>query len=375
MSQPMRKPLAIQRVSLLVLCAGLSVGLGWGQTSRDIELVFDSNASSWPEESKRWALIVGVSKYENPQISPVPGAENDAFALRDALIEHAGFPKEQVLMLTSGQESFMQPGRTNILRDLRRIKAEIPPDGLLMFAFAGHGIERDNRAFLIPGDASIIDDVDFLEETAVSLDNLKNLIRGMNAKQVVLLLDACRNDPRAGRSVDGIDGNRMTSAQTGFSFAKANEGVEAFVTLYATAVGYRAWEVMDRATGKARGSFSTALVDGLAGKARNERGEVTLQSLVSYVQDAVPALVKSEYGDDREQRPFVQIGGYRAEELVLSRVAEPTLGDDADWSEANSSKEISKLVSHVRNFEGCAPQEQAYYLLGWCATCPKASSR
>lgn len=351
------------RCAVAVLALGVGAAVGGAQTARDIQVVFDSNVNAWPDASKRWALIVGVSSYENPQISPVPGAENDAFALRDALVEYAGFPSDHVLMLTSGQESFMQPGRTNILRDLRRIKAEIPADGLLLFAFAGHGIEREGRAFLIPGDASIIDDVDFLEETAVSLDSLKGLIRGMNAKQVVLLLDACRNDPRAGRSVDGIDGNQMTAAQTGFSFAKANEGVEAFVTLYATAVGYRAWEVMDRATGKARGSFSTALVDGLAGKARNERGEVTLQSLVRYVQEAVPALVKSEYGDDREQRPFVQIGGYRAEELILSRVAEPTLGDDADWALANSSKDVAKLIGHFRSFPGCPHQDEAFYLV------------
>lgn len=354
----------IQRL-FLILTLIFSVGApaATAQTARDIELVFESDVNQWPDASKRWALIVGVSEYQDQTISPVPGAENDAEALREALVEYAGFPREQVLMLTSSQDPSFQPGRTAILRDLLKIKSQIPPDGLLMFAFAGHGIEREGRAFLIPQDASLIQDVDFLESTAISLEGLKTLIKGMNTQQVVMLLDACRNDPRAGRSLDDLQGNTMTSAQTGFSFAQANEGVEAFVTLYATAVGYRAWETYDREEGKQRGIFSKALISGLAGEAADERGAVTLQSLVRYVQDQVPQIIQQEYGDDRQQRPFVQIGGYRAEELVLSRVAEPTLGDEADWALSNSTKELSKLVDHIEKFPNCPHQDEATYMV------------
>lgn len=356
------QPTNLRRLFLLLALA-VSVGacMASAQTSRDIELVFESDVANWPDASKRWALLVGVSEYQDQTISPVPGAENDAEALRDALVEYAGFPREQVLMLTSSQDPSLQPGRTAILRDLLKIKSQIPPDGLLMFAFAGHGIEREGRAFLIPQDASLIQDVDFLESTAISLESLKTLIRGMNAQQVVMLLDACRNDPRAGRSFDDLQGNTMTAAQTGFSFAKANEGVEAFVTLYATAVGYRAWETYDREAGKQRGIFSKALVSGLAGKAANANGDVTLANLVSYVQQEVPQMIRQEYGDDRQQRPFVQIGGYKAEDLVLSRVAQPTLGDDADWALTSATKDVSKLVDHIQKFPGCPHEEEATY--------------
>ncbi|MEQ9057616.1 MAG: caspase family protein, partial [Roseovarius confluentis] len=99
------QPTNIRRLFLfLALVVSVGASLAPAQTSRDIELVFESDVTNWPDASKRWALLVGVSEYQDQTISPVPGAQNDAEALRDALVEYAGFPREQVLMLTSNQD-------------------------------------------------------------------------------------------------------------------------------------------------------------------------------------------------------------------------------------------------------------------------------
>jgi len=42
-------------------------------------------------ESKRWALVIGVDKYTDPQISPLKGSDNDARLIADALVRYAGF--------------------------------------------------------------------------------------------------------------------------------------------------------------------------------------------------------------------------------------------------------------------------------------------
>ncbi len=350
---------SVLRASALAALLGVFAGAAAAQASRDIEMVFEPRVSDWPQASKRWALIIGVRDYENPQISRVPGAANDAVAMRDALIEYAGFPPEQVLLLTSDQERTMHPGRTNILRDLRSLKERIPADGLLLFAFAGHGIERNGQAFLIPSDASIFDDVDFLEQTAISLDSLKGLIRGMNAHQVIMLLDACRNDPNASRGVDA--GNTMTSAQKQLAFEGANQNIEAFATIYATAVGYRAWEIMDRESGKPRGSFSTAFVEGLSGQAVDNHGQVTLLGLVQYLQKRVPELVHTAYGGQQEQRPFVQIGGYRAEDLVLSSFSEPKPAEDEVWLQTLASGDPKMFIQYLGEFPKGKMAEEARY--------------
>jgi hypothetical protein len=90
--------------------------------------------------------------------------------------------------------------------------------------------------------------------------------------------------------------------------------VQAFVTLYATAVGQRAYEY----TEKKQGYFPWAVVEALKGGAANEKGEVTLAQLVKYVQETVPKRVAIDLGSGKQQRPFSQMEGYKAEDLVIA---------------------------------------------------------
>src|SRR5918911_532259 len=76
----------------------------------------------WPAGPKRFALIVGVDRYDDTQISTLGGAANDALALKDALVRYAGFGEEQVTLLASDQPAERQPTRGNILRRLSNLK-------------------------------------------------------------------------------------------------------------------------------------------------------------------------------------------------------------------------------------------------------------
>ena len=64
--------------------------------------------------------MIGVDKYTDPQISPLKGADNDARTLADALIRYAGFPQDQVILLSTDQPIERQPTRLNILRRLSK---------------------------------------------------------------------------------------------------------------------------------------------------------------------------------------------------------------------------------------------------------------
>ncbi len=127
--------------------------------------------------------------------------------------------------------------------------------------------------------------------------------------QVIIILDACRNDPAGRANADNV----LTESYTrSLNFDLRNKEVQAFVTLYATAVGHRAYEY----TEKGQGYFTWALVEALKGGAADSRGEVTLASLLKYLQNQVPKRVGLDLGKD--QRPFAIIEGYKAEELVIS---------------------------------------------------------
>jgi uncharacterized caspase-like protein len=268
-----------------------------------------------PGVQKRWALIVGVDQYKDPQIGRLSGAANDAHVLADALVRYAGFPADQVILLATDQPEERQPTRVNILRRLSNLVAVVPKDGLLLLSFAGHGMERGGQAFLLPSDAQISGDMSFMEETSLSVPRMKERIKATGVKQVLVLLDACRNDP--GGRADAP--NRLTDAYK-FNFNVKNREVEAFATIYATAIGQRAYEYSE----KRQGYFTWAVVEGLKGGAANDKGEVSLASLVNYVQTVVPKRIGIDLGASSRQRPFAVIEGYKAESLIIAFTKPPT---------------------------------------------------
>jgi len=270
-----------------------------------------NQVTTLPVGPKRWALVIGVDKYLDPQISPLKGSDNDARMIADALVRYAGFPQDQVILLATNQPVERQPTRVNILRRLSNLSTAVPKDGLLLVSFAGHGMERAGQAFLLPADAQISDQISFLEETAISMSRVKSWIKETGVGQVLLLLDACRNDPGGRADAPNPLSNAYTNA---FNFDVRNREVQAFATMYATGIGQRAYEY----TEKKQGYFSWAVVEGLKGGAANDKGEVTLSQLVKYVQETVPKRITVDLGSTKQQKPFAIIEGYRADELVLA---------------------------------------------------------
>ncbi len=308
------KPLSF---ALLLIVLTSSIPFAFSRTShRQKQGRTEQNTRSTPRKNlpaaqKRFALVVGVDKYADTQITTLGGASNDARLLSDALVRYAGFPRDQVVLLSSDQPAERQPTRGNILRRLSNLATIVPRDGLLLLFFAGHGIERKGQAFLLPSDAQVSDDVMLLEQTAVNVLQIKDWVKKTGVKQILLLIDACRNDPGGRADAD----NRLSETYTrGFNFDTRNREVEAFVTLYATAIGHRAYEYRE----KRHGYFTWVLVEGLRGAAANPRGEVTLDGLIKYLQLRVPKQVNLDLGAGKVQRPFAVVEGYKADELVLS---------------------------------------------------------
>jgi len=297
-------------VLLLILIGQISTQVR-SQQDRGVRLAASESIKALPAQGKRYALVIGVDRYADTQITTLGGASNDARTLASALTQYAGFPSEQVTLLASDQPVERQPTRGNILRRLSNLSAVIPPDGLLLISFAGHGIERGGQAFLLPSDSQVSNDVDLLEQTAINVSQIRERIKKIGVKQVVMIIDACRNDPVGRANAD----NPLTPAYTrAFNFDLRNREVQAFATLYATEVGHRAYEYKE----KKQGYFTWVLVEGLKGGAANEKGEVTLAGLVKYLQERVPKRVLQDLGPGKDQKPFAVVEGYRADDLVIS---------------------------------------------------------
>ncbi|HEX8147835.1 MAG TPA: caspase family protein [Pyrinomonadaceae bacterium] len=350
------------RAALALACALLPLSLparvpGQGRPpaapQKGVKVGRAGDIAQLPSGAKRWALVIGVDDYKDSQIGALRGAANDARVLADALKRYAGFPADQVVLMTTDQPEERQPTRVNILRRLSNLASVVPKDGLLLVSFSGHGMERGGYAYLLPSDAQITDDVTFLEETAVSVSRMHERIRATGVGQVLVLLDACRNDP--GGRADAP--NPLTEAYTrGFSFDVRNREVQAFATLYATAVGHRAYEYSE----KKQGYFTWALVEGLKGGAANERGEITLARLVDYVQTVVPKRVGIDLGSGKLQQPFAVVEGYKADGLVLALAAasgapapgpaDPSSLEVSFWESVKDSKDPADFRAYLEKY-------------------------
>lgn len=324
-------------IAIMVICVfnlnWLSIALLANAQTRDRRglSVKPGKVNSLPASTKRFALIIGVDQYDDNQISKLDGASNDAKVLAQTLIQHAGFPNDQVISLTSNEKADSRPTRGNILRKLSNLKGLVPKDGLLLFSFSGHGIARSGQAYLLPTDAQVSGDLALLEETAINVELIRNWIRQSELSQVLIVLDACRNNPEAAR---GNSGERLAEAYTkGFNFDIRNSGVTAFATLYATGIGHSAYEFKE----KNQGYFTWALVEALKGGAANNEGEVTLAGLIKYLQEVVPKRIRLDMGVNKQQRPFAVVEGYKADELVIAKVMPSWIKDDSGTPESKAN--------------------------------------
>lgn len=254
-------------LALLATLAPLPVPNTGAQAQDRSRLLAHSEVKTLPSKEKRWALIVGIDEYKK-DVSSLKGAVNDARALKDVLVKYAGFPASQVVLLTTDATDPDQvPTRANILDELDSFTHKVPTDGLLLFSFSGHGVSIDNEAYLVPSDGRFTKNPRLLRDFSVEVQRVKEAIKEIKVDQVVMLLDACRNQPGKGEVA-----NELAEAyKRGFSFDVANREVKAFATLYATSIGSRAFEFYDKATRRFRGYFSYAFEEGMKGKAEGQK--------------------------------------------------------------------------------------------------------
>ena len=268
-----------------------------------------SLAVSHAEE--RWALLVGIDQYADDMITPLKGAVRDALVLRDALVNHAGFLPDNVFCLTSDDEANL-PELGNIVTKLEYIASKMGPGDVFLFFFAGHGISiqygEEYRSYLLAYETDIRSEL-LLTKTGLWVEEeLIGSLRKIESGKVILILDACRNDPGSGR---GDEDNVMTDAfERAFRLSRKKSSgggdIDLRATIYACKTGERAYEY----PGLERGLFSVAFEEALSGKAdRNEDKKVTLSEVGSYLGKRVPDLLGQTLGGGRKQTPRVVIDG------------------------------------------------------------------
>ena len=87
---------------------------------------------------KKYALVVGISRYADPEITDLGFAAQDAREVQNCLLETCRF--DEARLLVSGGDK--EPDHVNIVDALHNLAPLLSGEDLLLFYFAGHGIHQ-----------------------------------------------------------------------------------------------------------------------------------------------------------------------------------------------------------------------------------------
>jgi formylglycine-generating enzyme required for sulfatase activity/uncharacterized caspase-like protein len=219
---------------------------------------------------KNWAIAIGINNYNN--------LKSLKYAQRDAEVMKAWFEGEakfdQVFLFTensppipASQPIPTQPTFANFYGFLEAQfenieKPLLNPEDNLWFFFAGHGRRYKDQDYLMFADSAPA----AVDRTAISVDYVTQRLRRSGADNVVLLLDACRDeDSRGGLGIG----------------EEEHQGV---ITFYSCTAKQQSFEIDELQ----HGAFTHALLEGL--RLQGEGNCATVERLARYIYNRVPEL-------------------------------------------------------------------------------------
>ncbi|MFK8079451.1 MAG: SUMF1/EgtB/PvdO family nonheme iron enzyme [Granulosicoccus sp.] len=252
-------------------------------------------------EQARLALVIGNSDYEE---SPLKNPINDATDMAGAL-EDLGF---KVILSTDADRREM--GRA--IRDFgRELKAN---RGIGLFYYAGHGMQIENRNYLIPIDTPLEEEDEVPYESIDVGSVLAKMESAGNALNLIIL-DACRNNPFP---------TSFRSTSRGLARVEAPIGS---LVVYATAPG----AVAADGTGR-NGVFTGALLNEL---------RTDGLSLTQIVRRTRAAVVKASNGQQVpwESSSLLKDFYFKNETVPATQIAETVAKD------SNASTELAQKTN------------------------------
>ncbi|HEY0015336.1 MAG TPA: caspase family protein [Longimicrobium sp.] len=245
---------------------------------------FASRDEPWSAQAgfrgRRWAVVVGISAYQDTAIKALQYADDDARAIYDFLRSPAagggGFAQENVKLLLNEQATYAEV-RAALYSYLRQATDE---DQVFIY-FAGHGAPDPARLsdlYLLTYDTR----ADQVPATGFPMRDLDRAVGELYARHVVLITDACHSGgittQFASRGGDNTINDiflQQLSSTTG--------GLAVF-----TASGAAQLSLEDARWGGGHGVFTHYLLEALRGAADDDGDQiVTLSEMMHYTVERV----------------------------------------------------------------------------------------
>jgi formylglycine-generating enzyme required for sulfatase activity len=164
---------------------------------------------------RQLALLVACSDYDTNELNKVPYSVKEMSEFKDVLLA-SGCTAETVVFLHDNAGAKLVPIRDNIEKQLRLLINRAEIDDTVIVALNGHGVQfkGDKTAYFCPINAVVAK-----KDTLVAMEEVFAQLKACRAKKVLLIVNACRNDPRSkqalaapGQRVELVDRDEQAPA-------------------------------------------------------------------------------------------------------------------------------------------------------------------
>jgi len=220
--------------------------------------------------ARNWAIAIGINEYDN--LPDLKYAVNDAELMSEWFKNEAKFDQVYLFTdsspdITDGSKPFSsQPNRDNLRRFLRTRfeKPFLSAGDNLWFFFSGHGMRHADRDYLMP--SGVDPHPEEIENSGIPLAFVTERLRRCGADNVVLILDACRDE-------DSSRGQGI-----------GEEKQQGVITIASCSPAERSYEIEKIE----QGSFTYSLLQGL--RIHGEGNCATVERLYQYLRYRVPEI-------------------------------------------------------------------------------------
>ena len=324
-----------------------------------VVLICISSLFAQRNRGNTYALIVGISDYNDEKIPDLNYAHVDAAAFAEYLRSPAGgnVPDQNITLLT---DSLATNG--TISDALFNIGKKVTAKDRVFFYFAGHGdVENDtiyNLGFLLAWDTPY----NCYRNNALSLEELNREAARMSINknaEVIYILDACHSGELAG---EANEGRRLASDQ----MKKRNAREVRIMSCESDQLSLEHAQI-----GGGRGIFSYHLIRGLTGLAQKEGSDnlkVTVKDLRNFLEEKVPDHAEAF---NHVQSPLIKGGNrkfrlaYVNEEALANLLDESLPASDAiiaavDINTRGIRSTVEDISLHNRNFINAIKDSKLY---------------
>jgi tetratricopeptide (TPR) repeat protein len=284
-----------------------------GASRREPRLEYDPNdpALSKPP-GERYALLIGVSYYQDQGLNPLPACAKDVQDLQKVLTDPAlgdyCVPEANIRVLTTdAPEEQNKPTLANVTRELQWLEKKLLNNAeanqgmsrdFVFFFFSGHGDTLEGKSYLLLEDT--VPTREKLSVTALSTGTVNTLFEGHRGRQgkALCVVDACH----AGGTIAVKAGRSLFNPE---EFNRAWAQARGVYFLQSCTQEQSSWVRRDMQNSV----FSYFLAEGLRGTADRQteggdaNGYVDFFELYNYLSRHVSQYAREELG--RDQTPVI----------------------------------------------------------------------